>query len=233
MAQAFALRQLCFRGGAAAPEDRDAHDALSRHLLVEDQVCGDLVGYCRVMLLRTGADLADTYSARHYDVSALADHAVPMLEVGRFCIMPGRQDPDILRLVWSMLTQLVDDNRAAFLFGCTSFAGTDGIRHGPAFRHLARGHLADPAIRPGVKSRDIWPLDISCAAEPPDTRAVLAGLPPLLRSYLAMGGGVGDHAVIDRDLGTMHVFTVVEVAAIPPARARLMRGLATRGVTTD
>ena len=51
-------------------------------------------------------------------------------------------------------------------------------------------------------------------------------MPPLLRSYLALGGWVGDHAVLDRDLGTMHVFTGVEVRRIPAARARALRRLA-------
>jgi L-ornithine Nalpha-acyltransferase len=48
-------------------------------------------------------------------------------------------------------------------------------------------------------------------------------MPPLLRTYLAMGGWVSDHAVVDRDLNTLHVFTGLEIRAIPPARARLLR----------
>ena len=51
-------------------------------------------------------------------------------------------------------------------------------------------------------------------------------MPPLLRTYLMMGGWVSDHAVMDRQLGTMHVFTGVEIKAIPPARARALRALA-------
>ncbi|MBA4351813.1 MAG: ornithine-acyl-ACP acyltransferase, partial [Rhodobacter sp.] len=34
---------------------------------------------------------------------------------------------------------------------------------------------------------------------------------------------VSDHAVLDPDLDTLHVFTAVEIAAIPPVRARLLR----------
>ncbi len=233
MARAYALRQLCFRGGLTAPQDRDAHDDTCRHLLIEEPVSGILVGYCRVMVLNTGAEATKSYSARHYDLSALARHPVPMLEIGRFCIRPDRHDPDILRLVWSFLTSLVDDHGGAFLFGCTSFAGTDGARHGAAFQHLALGHLASSATRPGAKSKDIWPLHPTTDLVATGARSILSGLPPMLRSYLALGGKVGDHAVIDRDLGTMHVFTVVEVAAIPATRARQMRELAVRGVRTD
>jgi len=48
----------------------------------------------------------------------------------------------------------------------------------------------------------------------------------LLRSYLAMGGWVSDHAVIDAQMDTLHVLTAVEIATIPPARARILRMIA-------
>jgi hypothetical protein len=52
-----------------------------------------------------------------------------------------------------------------------------------------------------------------------------------LRSYLGLGGWVGDHAVIDRDLDTLHVFTCVEVDRIPPARAASLRALSGHGLS--
>ena len=51
-------------------------------------------------------------------------------------------------------------------------------------------------------------------------------MPPLLRSYLAMGGWVSDHAVVDAHLGTLHVFTGLEINVIPPARKKLLRAIA-------
>ena len=51
-------------------------------------------------------------------------------------------------------------------------------------------------------------------------------MPPLLRTYLLMGGWVSDHAVVDRHMNTLHVFTGLEINAIPPARKRLLRGVA-------
>lgn len=54
------------------------------------------------------------------------------------------------------------------------------------------------------------------------------GIPPLLRAYLAMGGRVGQEAVIDRDLDTLHVFTLVDVAAMPAGRLAALQALAGR-----
>jgi putative hemolysin len=57
----------------------------------------------------------------------------------------------------------------------------------------------------------------------PDMKQALRRMPPLLRTYLVMGGWVSDHAVIDNDLNTLHVFTGVEIKRMPPKRARLLR----------
>jgi len=51
-------------------------------------------------------------------------------------------------------------------------------------------------------------------------------MPPFLRAYLGMGGWVSEHAVVDRDLGTLHVFTGLEVDAIPASRAKFFRASA-------
>ena len=40
-----------------------------------------------------------------------------------------------------------------------------------------------------------------------------------------MGGWVSDHAVVDRQMGTLHVFTGLEIGAIPESRKRLLRAL--------
>jgi putative hemolysin len=46
-------------------------------------------------------------------------------------------------------------------------------------------------------------------------------VPPLLRTYLMMGGWIGDHAVIDPHMKTTHVFTALRVADVPEAHKRL------------
>lgn len=84
------------------------------------------------------------------------------------------------------------------------------------------GALAAAAYAPLLQQSMVRaPVSTLAPAAPPP-----AQIPPLLRSYLAMGGWVSDHAVIDRDLETLHVFTALEISAIPPGRARLLRALA-------
>lgn len=216
LTEAQALRHLAFKPGVGAGRDQDGFDALCRHLLVRD-AAGVLVSCCRVQGFASGNDLSTSYAAQFYDLSGLSRFGGLRMELGRFCLHPQRRDPDILRLAWGALTALVDAEAVTLLFGCSSFAGTDPAPHRLALAAL-RGHQGPAAYAPGPRGPERVAL--------PEGPGEPGQLPPLLRSYLAMGGWVSDHAVIDRDLGTLHVFTALPTDRVPPARARSLRAIA-------
>lgn len=223
------LRWLCFvgqRSGAteAAGLDADALDELCRHVLVEEVATGRLVACFRILHLASGAEIESSYSAQYYNLSGLRDFAGPMIEVGRFCVHPAHGDPNIFRAAWAALTRHVDETRTELLFGCSSFLGTDTAGYEDAFAMLRERHIAPKRWLPRVKAPEVFRF--ARLLRRPDARRAMAAMPPLLRTYLMMGGWVSDHAVMDRKLDTMHVFTGVEIKAIPPARARALRLLA-------
>lgn len=224
IAAAQALRHLCFHG--APGQDADRFDALCRHVLIEDARDGALVCCFRLMELPSGAQIARSYSAQFYDLTALHGFARPMAELGRFCLHPDHPDPDILRLAWAALTRIVDARGVGLLFGCSSFKGTDAAPYLDAFATLRCNHLAPAGWAPAVKAAQVIPFSRLLADHTPDPRRAALTLPPLLRSYLAMGGWVSDHAVVDRAMNTLHVFTALEIASIPDARARALRLIA-------
>ena len=225
VARAQALRAVAFLGDADA-RDADAHDAACLHVLVEEATSGRLVCCFRVLLLQDGDGIARSYSAQFYDLSALARFRGRMAEMGRFCVVPGRTDPDILRVAWAAMTRLVDDHGIAMLFGCSSFQGTEADPYLDTFAMLTKRHLAPKRWWPRVKAPSVFRFAERLKRRKPDLKAAMRHMPPLLRTYLMMGGWVSDHAVIDRQLGTLHVFTGVEISAIPAARQRLLRALA-------
>ncbi|MDP1670372.1 GNAT family N-acetyltransferase [Phaeovulum sp.] len=230
VARAQALRWRAFRtagqgGQTEAGFDADAFDPRCAHLLVEEASPGGaLLACCRLLALGSGAEIGTSYSAQFYDLARLARYPAPMLEVGRFCTRPGASDPDVLRLAWGALTRLVDAGGVAMLFGASSFAGTDAAAYGAAFAHLAAHHLAPPCWMPAPKAAEVFRFARGRRAD--HAAPMPPQIPPLLRSYLAMGGWVSDHAVRDSEMNTLHVFTGVEIASIPPGRARLLRALA-------
>lgn len=210
------LRFRAFRGGDGL--DGDRFDEGCRHVLVERVADQSLVGTCRLQVLTGAEAVAGTYTGQFYDLQALSRVFPRMMELGRFCLAEGAE-PDVLRLIWAALTRIVDGEGVGLMFGCTSFTGTSAEDHAEALAALAVRHLARPALQPGRRAAEV----VALRPMPHDARRAMQQMPPLLRTYLAMGGWVSDHAVVDRDLGTLHVLTGVEIAAIPPVRARLLR----------
>ncbi len=205
--------------------DRDAHDPLCEHMLIEDMRSGLLVCCFRFLPLASGAGIGRSYSAQYYNLSALESFAGPMIEMGRFCVEPGVTDPDILRVAWGAMAAEVDARGVELLFGCASFAGTDAHVYSDAFAMLTARYLAPRRWLPRVKAPEVIRFAQRWRSMP-DIRTAMLRMPPLLRTYLSMGGWVSDHAVVDAQMNTLHVFTGVEIAAIPPARKKLLRAVA-------
>ena len=220
MDRVMALRRAAFPK-AAGPEE-DAQDPLSAHVMVEG--AGQLLAYFRVMLFGWGAGLAKGYAARFYDVAPLSGYARPIAEMGRFCLGEGAGHPDVLRLAWGAMTRLVDGAGAGLLVGCTSFRGAGWEAHRAGLALLSAEFQGPVDHRPCRKAEEV--VELAQAGPVLDRRAALAALPPLLRTYLGMGGWVSDHAVVDRELDTLHVFTCVEVDKVPAARAASLRAVA-------
>lgn len=236
LAATLALRAARFRaargrtGEGRAGQDRDSFDAVCDHMLVEEAASGRLVSSFRMLRMSSGTDIGRSYSAQFYDLAPLGDYADPILEMGRFCVHPNVRDPDIVRVAWAAMTALVEKHGVGLLIGCSSFPGTRWQDHVDAFALLYGRHQAPKRWLPRVKVPHVVRFGDVVPARP-DMRAAVSGLPPLLRAYLVMGGWVSDHAVIDRDLGTLHVFTGLEVGAVPPARAERLRRLAAAQAT--
>ena len=216
------LRAISFQ--TSSDRDADVFDDRCTHILIFRRSDDTLV-CCFRMLSLVGPDIAQSYSAQYYELSALQAYEGKMVEMGRFCIHPEVTDPDTLRVAWGAMTQYVDDNGVELLFGCSSFAGTDTGEYLDAFAMLKARHLAPKRWLPRVKAPDVFKFAARLRRKP-DAKKAMLRMPPLLKTYLMMGGWVSDHAVVDHDMNTLHVFTGVEIGAIPPARKRLLRAVA-------
>lgn len=228
VAAAQALRHVCFHGRPG--RDADGFDALCDHVLIEDTsgrsaMGGRLVCTFRLLPLAGGAEISRSYSAQYYELGALEGFDGQMVEMGRFCIHPEARDGDVLRVAWGAITAYVDAHGVEMLFGCSSFRGTDAETYLDTFDMLGSRHLAPKRWLPRVKAADVVRF-AGLLGRRPDLKAAMRRMPPLLRTYLAMGGWVSDHAVVDREMNTLHVFTGVEIRAVPKARARALRALA-------
>jgi len=215
------LRGRVFRQGRA---DEDGFDKSCIHVLVEDLAEARLACTFRIQPFENGAEISRSYAAQFYELSALKAYPDRLVEMGRFCIDPRYNDPDILRAAWGMMTRYVDENNVKMLFGCSSFVGAEADAHLETFALLKARHLAPRKYLPQIKAPKVFRF--ARLMRKPNLRAAQHAMPPLLRTYLMMGGWTSDHAVVDRDLDTLHVFTGLEIGAIPARRKRLLRAVA-------
>ncbi|MEM9062678.1 MAG: GNAT family N-acyltransferase [Pseudomonadota bacterium] len=225
------LRYLSFIEARGVPSDarpdaldHDEFDPMCQHFMVEDQRSGQLVCCFRVMPLQNGSEIGKSYSAKYYDLAQLSQFPGKLVEMGRFCIHPAHKDPAILRVAWTAMTRYVDDEGIDLLFGCSSFEGVDAEAYADAFSLLKEKHIAPTRWMPRIKAPNVFRFARAFRLRRPNMKLALGRMPPLLRTYLVMGGWVSDHAVIDNDLKTLHVFTGVEISRVPKSRARALRG---------
>ncbi len=211
---ALCLRAHAFRRSGGDRDDRDEFDDSFDHVLIGDP--GAPRACFRYRVWPDGASAARGYAARHYDLSGLIDRPGPMIEIGRLCVDAASRGSALPRMTIAALTRIALTHRARFLFGCASFPGTDPVPHRAAFALLAAEHGAPASWRPGRRAENVHVL----RRAPYDPARAAAGLPPPLRAWLVLGARVSDHAVVDADLGALHIFAGLEVASIPRSRAR-------------
>lgn len=203
--------------------DADRFDAYCEHVLISDTHTDKLVSTLRLRFFKAGEEISNSYSGQFYDLDNknFAKHNCG--EIGRFCILPGKDHASIVRMALGAITKFVDDHDIEFLFGCSSFEGIEFEKHAEALALLKDNYLAPTDWAPSAKAVEVIEFAKILKDKVPDVRIALKTMPPLLRSYLLLGGWVNNHAVIDRELNTMHIFTGLEINQISDARKNSLR----------
>ena len=204
------FRQKVFRASEDGL-DEDKFDLMSDHCLIFDKKSNDkLVLVFRSRTFSNMEDILYSYPAQYYDLTKLAALSVRPMEIGRLCVDQHSSDPFLLLVAFKYLRSIVSSRQVDFIFGCTSFAGADNPRHLAALNSLEKNQIA--SSRFPIKKKSSKVLDIKKnLIGTQDSKKANKLLPPLLRFYLSLGGRVSDHAVIDKDLDTLHVFTYVNL----------------------
>ena len=191
--------------------DEDKHDLTSDHCLIFDKKSNDkLVLVFRSRIFSSMEDILYSYPAQYYDLTELSALRLKPMELGRLCMDQNASDPFLLLVAFKYLRSIVSNCQVDFIFGCTSFAGADNPRHLAALNSLEKEQFASSNFP--IKKKLSRVLNIkkdSIAAQ--ESKNARNFLPPLLKFYLSLGGRVSDHAVVDKDLDTLHVFTYVDL----------------------
>ena len=203
------FRQKIFRDSEDG-YDEDKYDLISDHCLIFDKKSDDkLVLVFRSRTFSKMEDILYSYPAQYYDLTKISTLRSRPMEIGRLCVDQNASDPFLLLLAFKYLRSIVSSHQVNFIFGCTSFAGADNPRHLAALNSLKKNEIASSKFQIKKKSSSVIHINKNCIGTQEHKNAKKF-LPPLLRFYLSLGGRVSDHAVIDKDLDTLHVFTYVD-----------------------
>lgn len=168
-----------------------------------------VVGVYRLMRAEAACAGAGFYSAGEYDLAPLVASGRRILELGRSCVEAGHRGGIGMHLLWNGLARYVFDGDIEILFGVASFHGTDPEPIGDALAYLHCTHLAPADLR--VRALDGHYLDMNIRRpDQIDLHRASAEIPPLIKSYLRLGGFVGDGAFVDRDFNTIDVCVVMD-----------------------
>ncbi len=210
-------------GASARPEEHaarrewDAFDPQFDHLVlmsdrpgIEDPL-DRVVGAYRLMPGETAKAGKGFYSADEYDLAPLKTSGRKLVELGRSCVAAEHRGGVGMHLLWTELARYVFERGIEVLFGVASFHGTDPEPIADALALLHHRHLAPPDLR--VRALDAHYLDMNLRRpEQIDATRAARQIPALIRSYLRLGGFVGDGAFIDHDFNTIDVCVIMDTA---------------------
>ena len=186
------LRYRVFAGELGAtlhsPEpgvDADRFDAFCDHLVVRDDVSGEIVGTYRMLPPDRARAAGALYAQGEFVIDALDPLRGSLVETGRSCVHPDHRDGAVVGLVWAGIARymLLTGNR--WLVGCASVPlGDGGAFAAGVWDQVQAGHLSPEHYR--VVPHVPWRAD--GVTRPAAT--VRSPLPPLLRGYLRLGAWV-------------------------------------------
>lgn len=196
-------------GAEVSPEDhaagleRDHFDRYFDHLLLlyNDEV----VGVYRLMRSDMAARGIGFYGAAEFDLGVLEGRNA--LELGRSCVARAHRGGPGMHLLWEGLGRYVNRHRIEILFGVASFHGTRIEPLREALSYLHYNYLAPEELR--VRSKAYVPL-AQLEQSQLEPRRALRQIPSLIKSYLRLGGYVGDGAYVDQGFNTVDVCVLMD-----------------------
>ena len=227
-------------GGTGAPADhaarleRDRFDPHCEHLVLIDRRAEaadpggieHVVGAYRLMTEAGAGRAGQFYSEEEFDLTPLRASGRRLLELGRSCVDRRHRGGMALFLLWNGLAEYVRRHRIELLFGVASFHGTDPDALALPLSYLQHHHLAPAALRPRSRQGASGPPLLPAGRL--DRLAAMRAMPSLIKSYLRLGGRVGEGVFVDRAFNTTDVCLLLDTARLSPRRRALYRGGAAR-----
>ncbi|GGL77601.1 GNAT family N-acetyltransferase [Wenxinia marina] len=203
-----------------ARRERDGFDAFARSLILVDPARPEgehVVGAYRLLDTAAARRAGQFYSEGEFDLAPLHRSGRRLMELGRTCLHPDWRGGPALWRLWSGLARLIAEEGTEILFGTASFPGTDVSALAQPLALLQRDHLAPEALR----ARTRRPVALPQVSRI-DRRAAMLATPSLIKSYLRVGGRVGEGAFVDAAFNTTDVLMILDTGVAPVRQRALL-----------
>lgn len=182
--------------------DRDHYDAFCHHLLVRNQLTGEVVGSTRILTESSARQAGSFYSQNEFNLDdmlqGLRGNAI---EIGRTCIHPDFRNGAGIGMLWLGLAQFMELHKVDYMFGCASIGLRDGGSQATAIMNEARSKYLAPSELWVTPRKQLTPVQ----------PAERVRMPPLLKAYLKLGAWVAGEPCHDPDFNVADIFILLDV----------------------
>ncbi len=192
--------------------DSDEYDALCDHMIVYDNSFNTArpIGTYRFLRPEFMKKIGRFYTETEFDLHKLINNFPgKIVEVGRSCVDSEYRKGGVIKFLWGCIALYLEKHDIDLLFGCASFAGDVAEKHAMHLSYLHHYHLIDENLRP-TPLEEVKANFKIIDKELINEKRAFASLPPLIKGYLRLGGKVGSGAVIDHNVNTTDVCTIVK-----------------------
>ncbi len=191
--------------------DIDLFDNFCEHLLVCDEITGQVIGTYRVLTPVQAQRVGSTYSDTEFDLTRLRSLRERMVELGRSCVHKDYRHGGVIMALWGALGAFMVRNQLDTMIGCASIPMLhNGVVSGDLaasiWRKVAATHLApiEYHVRPRLPL-PIEQLDASLDVEPP----------ALIKGYLRLGSKVLGPPAWDPDFNSADLPMLMRLEDLP------------------
>ncbi len=197
--------------------DRDEFDDYCDHLIVRNEMTGEVLGTYRILTSWRAKEFGAFYSESEFDLSKLMPLVPRVVEVGRSCIKQGYRDGAVITLLWSGLARYMMTRGYEYLMGCASMQLDDGgACASTTYLNLRSRHLSPDHWR--VHPKIPFPLVAPTNASPQ------IPLPPLIKGYVRLGAYVCGDPAWDRQFNSADLLMLLPLSRMNPRYARHFLG---------
>lgn len=191
--------------------DIDLFDNFCEHLLVCNEITGQVIGTYRVLTPAQAQRVGSTYSDTEFDLTRLRGLRERMVELGRSCVHKDYRHGGVIMALWGALAAFMVRNQLDTMIGCASIPMMhNGVVGGDLaasiWRKVQATHLApiEYHVRPRLPL-PIEQLDASLDVEPP----------ALIKGYLRLGSKVLGPPAWDPDFNSADLPMLMRLDDLP------------------